>query len=333
MIDPIALHRSLLTIDTHIDIPWPDGPDFLDRTKRRVDLAKMQEGHMVAGCFAAYIPQGPRTPEGHEAAYARAISMLEFINKMGADRARVCRSADAIEQAHRDGATVIVPCVENGHALAGEPARLAKFVGLGARYMTLTHNGHNALADSSNPRADLGDGAELHGGLSAVGREAIAEMNRLGMVVDIAHVSKASMLQAAEASRTPVMSTHSCIKALSDNPRNLDDEQLDMLRAVGGMVNITAVSGFVRAGSKPDQITPADYVNHVDYAVKRIGLAHVGLSSDFDGGGGFSGWKDASESGAMTAELVRRGYDAEAIAALWGGNFLRILRLAEKAAD
>jgi membrane dipeptidase len=329
MIDSIALHASLLTIDTHIDIPWPEGPDFLDHTKRRVDLPKMKRGHMVAGCFAAYVPQGPRTPEGHNAAHARAIGMLERINTMGGDQARVCRSADAIEQAHRDGATIIVPCVENGHALAADVANLAKFAALGARYMTLTHNGHNALADSSNPRADLGDGPTLHGGLSELGRQAIAEMNRLGLMIDIAHVSKDSMLQAAALSRTPVMSTHSCIKALCDNPRNLDDAQLDALRDVGGMINITAVSGFLRAGAKPDQITPSDYVDHIDYAVNRIGLAHVGISSDFDGGGGFSDWQDAADCASMTAELVKRGYDSQAIALLWGGNFLRIMRKAE----
>jgi membrane dipeptidase len=332
MIDPVQLHKTLLTIDTHIDIPWPEGPGFLDATRRRVDLGKMQYGHMVAGCFAAYVPQGPRTAEGQEAAFARAAAMLEFINKMGADRARVCRSADAIEAAFAQGATIIVPCVENGYAVGEDIGRLATFAGLGARYMTLTHNGHNALADSSNPRLDFGDGPSLHGGLSAIGRAAVTEMNRLGMIIDIAHVSKDSMLQAAEISRTPVMSTHSCIKALCDNPRNLDDEQLDVLRDVGGMVNITAVSGFLKAGAKPDQVTPSDYADHVDYAVKRIGLAHVGISSDFDGGGGFSGWRDASECPAMTAELVRRGYDSGAIAALWGGNFLRILRKAEAAA-
>jgi membrane dipeptidase len=332
MIDPIALHASLLTIDTHIDIPWPDGPAFLDHTKRRVDLPKMKRGHMVAGCFAAYVPQGPRTPEGHEAAYARAIGMLQRINTMGADQARVCSSVASIEEAHRAGASIVIPCVENGHALGGDVSRLAEFAGLGARYMTLTHNGHNALADSSNPRSDLGDGPALHGGLSDLGRKAIAEMNRLGMVIDIAHVSKASMLQAAAASRTPVLTTHSCVKALCDNPRNLDDEQLDALRDVGGMINITAVSGFLRPQAKPEQITPCDYVDHIDYVVKRIGLAHVGISSDFDGGGGFTGWRDASECAGMTEELVRRGYDAEAIALLWGGNFLRILRKAEAAA-
>jgi membrane dipeptidase len=331
MTDPNALHASLLTLDTHIDIPWPNGPAFTDETRRRVDLPKMRRGHLAAGCFAAYVPQGPRTEAGHEAAYVRAVAMLEAIARMGtAGQARICTSAAAIEQAHRDGITAILPAVENGHACAGDPGRLARFQALGARYLTLTHTGHNAFADSSNPRADLGDEGEEHGGLSKKGRQAVGELNRLGMLVDIAHVSKAAMMQAASLSRTPVLSTHSCVRALCDNPRNLDDEQLDVLGAVGGMVNITAVPSFLRAGCKEDQVTVADYANHIDYAVRRIGIAHVGISSDFDGGGGFRGWHDAGESAALTAELVRRGYDSGAIAALWGGNFLRLLRLAEQ---
>jgi membrane dipeptidase len=334
MIDALALHRRLLTLDSHIDIPWPNGSGFAAETQRRVDLPKMRRGHLAAGFFAAYVPQGRRTAEGHEAAFARALAMLAAIRAMGAaEGARLCRSVADIEQAWRDGATAIVPAVENGHACAGDPARLARFAELGARYMTLTHNGHNALSDSSNPRADLGDAAAEHGGLSALGRQAIAEMNRLGMVVDISHVSKDAMLQAAAASRTPVVATHSCVKALCDVPRNLDDEQLDALRDAGGVVQITAVPSFLKAAGKAETITPADYCDHVDYAVRRIGLTHVGISSDFDGGGGFTGWRDASESPAMTAELLRRGYTAADIAALWGGNFLRVLRIAEAHAD
>ncbi len=246
---------------------------------------------------------------------------------------RLCRSADDIAAAWRDGATAIVPAVENGHACAGDPTRLRRFAELGARYMTLTHTGHNALSDSSNPRADLGDAETLHGGLSELGRAAIAEMNRLGMVVDISHVSKAGMLQAAEVSRTPVVATHSCVRALCENLRNLDDEQLDALRDCGGVAQITAVPHFLRPGGKQESVTPADFADHVDYVVRRIGLAHAGISSDFDGGGGFSGWHDASESPSITAELARRGYGATELAALWGGNFLRVLRAAEAAAD
>jgi membrane dipeptidase len=333
MLDTPQLHTRLLTLDTHIDIPWPEGAGFFEDGKRRVDLPKMRRGGMAAGCFAAYVPQGPRTPAASEAAYKRAIAMLEAIHRMGRDPAQVCVSVSDIEEAHSRGLTAIIPAVENGYACAGEPARLRAFRDLGARYMTLTHNGHNDFADSSNPRTDLGDKAEEHGGLSASGRAAVAEMNRLGMVVDIAHVSKKTMLQAAAVSRTPVVSTHSCIRALCDNPRNMDDEQLDALRDVGGVVQITAVSHFLRAGKSADEVSCADYVDHVDYAVRRIGLDHVGISSDFDGGGGFRGWRDASESPNLTHELQRRGYGEAEISALWGGNFLRVLRLAEQAAE
>ncbi|MBV9538644.1 MAG: dipeptidase [Acidisphaera sp.] len=329
----VALHNRLVTIDTHIDIPWPEGPSFFAEGKRRVDLPKMRRGGLGAGCFAAYVPQGPRTDEGHEAAYQRAIGMLQTIIGMGHGGAVVCTTADAVERARADGMVAVVPCVENGHACGGDVGRLGQFRALGARYLTLTHNGHNALGDSSNPRADLGDAAVEHGGLSPLGRQAVAELNRLGMLVDIAHVSKQAMLQAAALSRTPVLSTHSCVRALCDNPRNLDDEQLDALRDCGGVIHITAVPHFLRAGKKAEDVTVADYVDHVDYAVRRIGIDGVGISSDFDGGGGFAGWRDAGESANLTAELARRGYDEAAITKLWGGNFLRLLRLAERHAE
>ena len=333
--DSLALHRSLLTIDTHIDIPFPEGPSFFEETRRNVDLPKMKRGHMAAGCFAAYVAQGARTPEANAAAVVRATAMLKAIREMGATNqgARVATTADEIEQAHRDGVTIIVPCVENGHALGGHVENLRAFKELGAIYMTLTHFGHNALGDSSNPRAELGDPQEEHGGLSELGRQVVVEMNRLGMLVDIAHTSKKTMMQAAKLSSTPVLSTHSCIKALCDNARNLDDEQLDLLASVGGVVQITAVPGFLKTGGKIETVTVADYCDHVDYAVKRIGIDHVGLSSDFDGGGGFTGWRDASESHNLTAELARRGYGPSQIAALWGGNFLRLLRIAETSAE
>ncbi|MEJ0016881.1 MAG: dipeptidase [Acetobacteraceae bacterium] len=335
--DALALHRGLLTIDTHIDIPWPTGPDpFLDGP-RRVDLPKMQRGGLGAGCFAAYVPQVARTAASETAAFDRAIGMLQAIRSMGRTErgivARVAVTADEIAAAKRDGALAVIPAVENGFAMGTDLARLAQFRALGARYLTLTHNGHNALADSCNPRTDLGDGRAEHGGLSALGREAVAELNRLGMLVDVAHVSRDTMLQAAALSRTPVLSTHSCIRALCDHPRNMDDAQLDVLRDVGGVIQITAVAAFLKSDAKPDAVTVADFADHIDYAVRRIGVAHVGISSDFDGGGWFSGWRDAGESANITIELLRRGYDRQEIAALWGGNFLRLLRIAEERAS
>jgi membrane dipeptidase len=331
MMDAAALHAGLVTIDTHVDIPWPPGPSPFEDGPRRVDLPKMRRGGLGAVCFAAYLPQGPLTPEGHQAASARALAMLDAINGMaGGDHgARVCETADAIEAAKRDQVLAIIPAVENGYAMGEDLGLLSQFRAKGARYLTLTHNGHNALSDSSNPRRDLGDGDTLHDGLSPLGREAVAELNRLGMLVDVSHVSLQGALQAARTSKTPVLATHSCMQALCNVPRNASDMLLDALRDCGGMVNVTAVPFFLKAGAKADQVTVADYVDHIDYAVKRIGLAHVGISSDFDGGGGFSGWHDAGESGNMTAELVKRGYDAAEIAQLWGGNFLRLLRVAE----
>ena len=341
MQDAATLHAGLLTLDTHIDIPWPGGPDaFTDTPRgpggRRVDLPKMRAGGLGAGCFVAFVPQGPRTPEGFQAASSRALAMLDTIQAMGRTEAgitaRITSTADAIEAAHRDGVLAVIPVVENGHAIGEDLGLLAEFRARGACYLTLTHNGHNLLADSSNPRTDLGDGETLHGGLSELGQAAIGELNRLGMLVDISHVSRQAALQAAMLSRTPVLATHSCIRVLCDVPRNVDDTMLDALRDCGGMVNITAVPSFLRPGGKADAVTVSDYMDHLDYAVRRIGLAHVGISSDFDGGGGFQGWHDASESANLTAELVRRGYGATEIAALWGGNFLRLLRTAEDAA-
>ncbi len=341
-IDVAALHASIVTIDTHIDVPWPSGPDpFVDlprgREARRVDLPKMRRGGLGAGCFAAYVPQGPRDPAGLRAASERALAMLDSINAMGRTEgdltAVVASTADAIEQARRDGVLAVVPCVENGHAMGEDLGLLAQFRQRGAVYLTLTHNGHNLLADSSNPRADLGDAATLHGGLSELGRAAVAELNRLGMLVDISHVSQQAAMQAAMLSKTPVVATHSCVRALCDVPRNVDDLMLEAIRDCEGVVNVTAVPSFVRKGGKAAEVSVSDFVDHIDYIVRRAGLAHAGISSDFDGGGGFSGWHDAADSQNVTAELVRRGYGAAEIGALWGGNFLRLMRRAEDAAD
>lgn len=321
------VHAATLTLDTHVDIPWPDTPDPAGDTNRRVDFPKMRRGGLGAVVFIAYLPQGPLTPEGHAEAAARAEAMLRHIAGTGAGPGRVfCADAAATEEAKAAGKLAVLSAVENGYAMGEDLSRLAQWKSLGAIYVTLTHNGHNLLADSAIPRADLGDGSALHGGLSALGRQAIAEMNRVGLLVDVSHASREAMLQAAAVSRTPVVATHACCRALCDHPRNLDDAQLDALRDVAGLVQITAVSSFLRRGAK--EATAADYVDHVDYAVRRIGIEHVGMSSDFDGGGWLTDWPDAARSRAVTAELLRRGYGAREIALLWSGNFLRLMRLA-----
>jgi membrane dipeptidase len=285
MTDAAALHGAILTLDSHIDIPWPSSPDPFGPTGRHVDLPKMKAGGLDVGCFVAFVPQGPRTPAALAEAHDRAMAMLETIRGMQGARlgltARVCSTADEIEAAHAAGALVVVPAIENGHAMGEDLGNLARFRAAGATYITISHNGHNLLADSANPRRDLGDQDTLHGGLSPLGREAIAEMNRLG------------------------------------------------LRDTEGLVQITAMPPFLKAKGRFETVGVADFCDHIDYVVRRIGLAHCGISSDFDGGGAITGWRDASESPAITAELVRRGYGHTEIAALWGGNFLRVMRAAE----
>jgi membrane dipeptidase len=332
-----AIHAATLTLDTHVDIPWPNTPDPATATGRRVDYLKMRAGGLKAVVFIAYVPQGPRTSEGHAAAGARAEAMLRAIAATAGDeplRRRLCTTPEELEACIAAGDLAILLGVENGYAMGEDLGRLGLWRRLGAIYLTVTHDGHNALSDAARPRRDLGDAETLHGGLSPLGRATIQEMNRVGLIVDVSHVARSAMLQAAELSRTPIVATHSCCRGLRDHPRNLDDAQLDALRDVGGLIQITAVDGFLRAPG-PDGVSPAtlsDYVDHVDYAVRRIGIDHVGLSSDFDGGGGVPGWEDASMTGAVSAELLRRGYGARELALLWSGNFLRVWRATLRAA-
>lgn len=333
--DAAAIHAATLTLDAHVDIRWPEPPDPLGDGPMQVDFPKMVRGGLRAAIFIAYVPQGGRDAAGHAAAAERAEAMLRHIRGRadGAAR-RFCATAAELEAAHEAGATGVLSAVENGYAMGRDLSAPARWRALGACYLTLTHDGHNDLADSARPKPALGDAPEEHGGLSALGREAVAALNAAGMLVDVSHVSKAGMMQAAEISRSPVVATHTACRALCDHPRGIDDEQLDMLRAVGGLAQITAVPAFLRR--VPEGATnPAgveDMADHVDHAVRRIGIGHVGLSSDFDGGGAVRGWRNAAESAGLTAALAARGYDSRAIGLLWSGNFLRVWRRAEAVA-
>lgn len=329
--DSIALHRSLLTIDTHVDIPWPAGPSPFEDGPRCVDLPKLRAGGIAAVCFAAYIPQGPRDSAGNLAANGRARAMLTDITGMAAPNAqsKLTTTAAAIESAFAANQTAIIPAIENGYAIGHDLDSLDEFAATGVRYITLTHNGHNDIADAAIPRRDLNDAPVEHSGLSEFGRAALTRMNDLGILVDISHAAKTTMLQAAALSRTPILATHSCIRSLCDHPRNLDDEQLDVLSATGGLVQITIVSNFLRPKARAADLTVADIADHIDYAVRRMGADHVGIGTDFDGGGGVKGFMNAAQAPNLTAELLRRGYDRETLSKIWGGNFLRLLRQAE----
>lgn len=325
-------HDGLLAIDTHVDIPWPEGPSPFEDGQRCVDLPKLKAGKIAAVCFAAYIPQGARDAAGHAQAAERVRQMLDAIAAMAprdGSGGVLTSSADAIESAFNAGRTGVIPAIENGYAMGEDLTALDEFAARGVRYMTLTHNGHNALADAAIPLKSLENEQAEHGGLSALGRAAVARMNDLGMLIDISHAAKSTMLEAASISRTPILATHSCMRALCDHPRNLDDEQLEVLGATGGLVQVTIVSNFLRLKARASDLSVADIADHVDYAVKKIGVDHVGIGTDFDGGGGVRGFMNASQAPNLTKELFNRGYDRDALAKIWGGNFLRLLRQAE----
>ena len=376
-----AIHERVLTLDSHIDIPFNFATRLVDPGVSgdfQVDLPKMRAGGLDAGFFIVYVGQSERTPENEAQAKADAMTKFEAIHRMAEelypDEIEIAYTAADVERIAGSGKLVAAIGIENGYVIGRDLSLLATYHELGARYMTLAHGGHNDIADSATPREALGDAPAEHDGVSAFGEEVIAEMNRLGILVDVSHISRAAMLDAVRLSAAPVIASHSSMHALMPHPRNLDDEQLVALARNGGVVQTVALGAFLsetaarRAveyrnirgafgmipGQPPEELgaepyedyvgrmealdarwpdaTVADFVDHIDHAVSLIGLDHVGISSDFDGGGGVLGWYDASETLNVTTELVRRGYSEEDIAKLWGGNLLRVWAEAEAVA-
>ncbi len=368
------IHAHILTIDSHVDIPsdlTAPGVDPGVRTPMQVDLVKMEEGGLKGAFFIVYMGQTKRDEAGYDQAYAKAMTKFAAIKRMTEmypKRIALVHSASQARKIAASGRKLAFIGIENGYAIGHDISRIQAFHALGARYMTLAHVGHNDIADSSMARPDLGDQPEEHHGLSAFGRDVVAEMNRVGMMVDVSHISKASVMQAVALSQAPVIASHSAARALCDVPRNLDDEQIRAIAEKGGVIQTVAFDNYVRplapekakamaeiaktrisrpgaddfaawqsfeeARASVDAKYPkpdvAAFVDHIDYLVKLAGIDHVGISSDFGGGGGITGWNDASETLNVTRELVRRGYDEKQIAKIWGGNVLRLLGEVEK---
>lgn len=375
-----AIHESVITIDTHDDIPSNFATEEVDpgeRGDRQVDLPKMREGGLDVAFFVVYVGQGERTAAGYAAAKDAALNKFDAIHRLSEEmypeQIELAYSPDDVERIHGLGKLVACIGIENGYAIGRDLGLLERYYELGARYFGLTHNGHNDICDSTNPSSRLGDEEEEHGGVSEFGVQVIEELNRLGMMVDVSHASRQCMLDAARLSRAPIIASHAGARALADVSRNLDDEQLQALKENGGVIQLVALGDFVKE-DPPEKaaaidalrqeigltsfdawqtltdeersrfrqrmreieeqwpVTVADFVDHIDHAVQLIGIDHVGISSDFDGGGGVQGWRDASETFNVTAELVRRGYSEEEIRALWGGNLLRVWREVEAVA-
>ena len=379
------IHDRVITLDTHDDIGTANFTAERNYTmdlSTQVTLPKMEAGGLDVAWFVVFTGQGPHTDEGYAAAYENAIDKFDAIHRLAEeiapDRIELALSSDDVRRIVASGKKVAMIGVENAYPLGTDISRVEEFHARGARYMSLAHTGPSQLSDAHGEADNF-----LHNGLSDLGREAIAEMNRLGIMIDISHPSKPSIMQTLELTRAPVVASHSAARALSDVSRNLDDEQLRAVAENGGVIQTVALRGFVsttknaahseamgaiqaeiaaergfelldraairalpddrrdgyrrrvnrlrmaaaeRLGEDgPADVSVADFVDHIDYMVNLIGLEHVGISSDFDGGGGVAGWDDASETFGVTLELVHRGYTEEEIGMLWSGNLLRVL--------
>lgn len=377
-----AIHERVITLDTHNDINtrnFTPEQNYTQRLGTRVNLPKMEEGGLDASFFVVYVGQRDDfTPEGYQQAYESAMEKFHaihwFADTLAPDRIGLAYTSADVRRIAASGRKVALIGVENGYSLGDDLSRIQQFYDLGARYLSLSHNGHSQLSDSNT--GEENNDWRWHG-LSPLGKQAVAELNRVGIMIDVSHPSKESMMQTVALSKAPIIASHSAVRALCDHSRNLDDEQLLALERNGGVAQIVAFNSYVKTPPPPSpertraiaalrqefglpaqgggrgamraltaerraefqtrmaelnrqfppppRATVKDFVDHIDYAVKLIGIDHVGISSDFDGGGGVEGWNDASETFNVTLELVRRGYTEEQIAKLWSGNLLRVM--------
>ena len=395
-----AIHDRVIALDTHNDIEpenFVPARNYTQRLNTQVNLPKMIEGGLDASFFIVYVGQpnlkdqpDALSPAGYDRAYKQAVAKFDAVHRLteqiAPDKIGLALTADDVRKISASGRKVALIGVENGWAIGEDLRRVKEFYDRGGRYMSLAHNGNNQLSDSNTGERD---GYMWKDGISPMGERVIAEMNRVGMMVDVSHPSRGSMLKAAELSKAPIIASHSAVRALCNVPRNMDDDMLKALAKTDGVVQVVGFSSYIKT-PKPDSperaaalttlraefglpapaprqasgapgsarqfesalaalpvdrraeydrkladintrmpadppATVKDFVNHIDYVVKLIGIDHVGISSDFDGGGGLSDWRDASETFNVTLELVRRGYTEEEIGKIWSGNLLRVM--------
>ena len=319
---------ELLTVDTHIDINvlnFTDSLNYTMNTDTQFNLPKMIEGGLDVAWLVVYTAQGELNEEGYEAAYNNAISKFDAIDRLvnvyAPDQVELAITSDDVRRILAKGKKVIMIGVENAYSMGLDTSNVEKFWKRGARYVSLTHNGHNQFSDSNTGEFDR---TSMHNGLSDLGKEVIELLNYYGIMIDISHPSKEAIRQMTELSKAPIIASHSSARALRDHPRNVDDEQLDWIKENGGVIQTTAL-GFFLTDREDPPANMDDFMDHIDYMVEKIGIDHVGISSDFDGGGGIVGWEDASETMNVTSALRERGYSESEIAKLWGGNLLRVL--------
>lgn len=378
--DDASVHARALVMDSHIDLPsvmLRGGFDISHRhdvlrDMSQVDLPRLRQGGVDGGFFVVYLPQGPLTQEGYEQARRRADQLFDHIESLSRDHgdafAPARRAADAA-RIHQEGKIAVYIGIENGYPLGEDISLLRTYYERGARYLSVTHFANNQLGDSSTDP----NGARWNG-LSPLGEEAVREMNRLGMMVDVSHISDETFWDVMAMTNIPVIASHSGAYTVYAHPRNMKDDMIRAMAAKGGVIQINGFSTYLadikqdeertaliddlrkRHGQwwrlppteqaapraemaeinmrhPPKRARLSDVVDHIDHVVQLVGIDHVGISMDFDGGGGVDGVVDMGEMGNLTAELLRRGYDSDAIDKIWSGNLLRVMRSVEEAVE
>lgn len=320
------LHQTMISIDSHCDTPmvFTDDLNLGERTEGAlVDFVKMDEGKLDTIFMAAYIPQRELDAISTASAHQLANSILARIHTQlntNEDKAVLALTTDAIQAAKKNRKKAVTPALENGYAIGEDITNVKKFYDAGVRYITLCHNGDNAICDSAAKSKNS------HNGLSEFGRHVILEMERLGMMVDISHAGEKSFWDILACSKNPIIASHSSARALCNHPRNLTDKQLKALAEKGGVCQVCLYEDFLATDS-PASLQTA--INHIDHIVKTVGIDFVGIGSDFDGGGGILGCQASNELINITKELLRRGYSHDDIGKIWGKNLLRVMRQVE----
>ena len=370
-----AIHKKAFTLDSHCDSPLNlmnsdfDLGKFHDAKESgtKYDLPRMEKGGLDASFFAVFIGQGKQDSVGLKKAFDQSNKILEAVYKAVntyPDKAEIALTPEDGYRLEKEGKRAIYLGIENGYALADKIENIEYFYKKGIRYITLVHTKNNHIADSSTDTT-------VFKGLSPLGMEVVKKMNELGIMVDLSHASDSTFYDVLAISKAPVIASHSCARALCDNPRNLTDEMLIALARNGGVIQMCILSDYVKKmpssperdsvfkalrikhsdwGNYDDEQRKAamkewneaeikypaqladvkDVVDHIDHMVKVAGIDHVGIGTDFDGGGDVNGCFDVSEMGNITLELVKRRYTEEQITKIWGGNFMRVFREVEK---
>lgn len=366
------IHNSILTVDTHCDTPMRLIRSDFDLGVRNdngcVDFPRMKEGGLDAEFFAVFIGQGPRNSESNIKAHESALTIIDAIHKnveKNSDQAELAYSVDDAYRISKSGKSVAFIGMENGYPIGDDLTRIKQYYDLGIRYITLSHSRNNDICDSST---DPG-GPEFNG-LSDFGVEVVKEMNRLGIIVDVSHISDEAFYDVLKVTKVPVIASHSSCRAICESPRNLDDDMILALKKNGGVIQVCILSNYLRqpepnpeldrklqeirekynnfeglsdeemAKARKDYYTVMkryfkyatvnDAVDHIDHVIQLAGIDYVGIGTDFDGGGGIENVMDASQMKNLTIEMLRRGYTKADLEKIWGGNVMRVLAEVER---